>query len=80
MNDQGGEKQHWMDVNKHPAWLLSPACWELMPLREDDPSATQLQSQLSFRVSLQGIKAGHCEEALRGWRREGPNPSFHLLL
>lgn len=55
-------------------------CWEVLPLREDDPSATQLQSWLSFHVSLQGIKTGHCEEAVRGWRREGPAPCLRLLL
>lgn len=37
-----------------PAWSLSPACssWEPLLFRESAPSATCLQNQLSFCVSL----------------------------
>lgn len=72
-----------MDGCEQTSCLVAQSCicsWELLPLRENAPSATQLQSQLSFCLCLQGIKTGHCEEAVGRWRREGPVPCLHLLL
>lgn len=72
-----------MHMSQHPAQSLSIACpsWEMLLFGEDAPSTTQLQNQLSFCVSLQGIKSGHHEEAARGWRRAGPVPCLrHLFL